>query len=153
MSATDRARDLVADWTLLLVRGLPETLARDRFDEIASDLWEHQHAAAAHGRSSLGTAAGILLRALRGVPADLQWRWIVGRRSAVRFGGITVPRTRNPTAKPWVHLTGSEKPFDQTNGAVDFDEQDARDDSNSVRDLTEKAVIWNMIDIGGGGGL
>jgi hypothetical protein len=153
VSAADRARDLVADWTLLLVRGLPETVARDRFDEIASDLWEHQHDAAAHGRSPLGIAAAILLRALRGVPADLQWRRTVGRRSALRFEGITMSRKPDPAAKPWVHLTGSEKPFDQTNGVVDFDEPHARDDSNSVRDLTEKAVIWNMINIGGGGGL
>ena len=153
MSAADRARDLVADWTLLLVRGIPETVARDRFDEIASDLWEHQHDAAAHGRSSLGIAAAILLRALRGVPADLQWRWTVGRRSALRFEGITMSRKPNPAAKPWVHLTGSAQPFDQTNGVLDFDEPTARDDANSVRDLTEKAVIWNMINIGGGGGL
>ncbi len=153
MSAADRARAAVADWTLLLVRGLPEAVARDRFDEIASDLWEHQHDAEAHGRTSAGIAASILERAIRGVPADLQWRWTVGRRPDLRLEGIPMTMKPNPAAKPWVHLTGPEKPFDQTNGVVDLGGADATDYSNPERDLMEKAVTWNMINIGGGGGL
>ena len=86
MNAADRARGVVADWTLLLVRGLPERTARERFDEIASDLWEHQHDAESRSTSGARTAASILLRALRGVPADLQWHWTVRQGAGdVRF--------------------------------------------------------------------
>jgi hypothetical protein len=58
-------------------------------------------------------------------------------------------RKPHPPAKPWVHLTGPEKPFDQTNGIVDFD-ADVRDDADPERDLIEKAVVINTIDVGGG---
>ena len=149
MSAAGRARGMVADWTLLLVRGLPDAVARYRFDEIAADLWEQQHDAEAHGRSSLGIAASVLLRALRGVPGDLQWRWAVGRRPALRIGGVAPSKQPTPTAKPWVHLTGPERPFDQTNGVVDFDVEDRYDAANVERDLFEKGAAMSMLSVGG----
>lgn len=152
MSAADRARDVVADWTLLLVRGLPERVARDRFDEIASDLWEQQHDAAARGRRAVPTAASILLRALRGVPADLQWRWAAGRRPELRLERMTMSRRPNPAAKPWVHLTGPEKPFDQTNGVVDFDAESGRAEDDSTLTLFERGAAGSILN-GGFGGL
>jgi hypothetical protein len=56
----------------------------------------------------------------------------------------------NPAAKPWVHLTDIEKPFDQTNGAVDFDVEAQHDERNDARDLLEKGVAMNVITISGG---
>ena len=60
----------------------------------------------------------------------------------------------NPAAKPWVHLTDVQKPFDQTNGAVDFDVEDAHDASDPERDIVAKAVAANTVNVGffGGGG-
>ncbi len=115
MSHADRARRAVADWILLVVSGLPEHVARDRFDETASDLWEHQHDAEEHGRSTVATAASIVLRAVRGVPADLMWRWSAARPTtrgaptttwAKSSEGTTMTKKQNPAAKPWVDLKG-----------------------------------------------
>jgi hypothetical protein len=73
-----------------------------------------------------------------------------------RDGGGMARRKRHdppPAAKPWVHLVDDgAKPFDQTNGVVDFDaaaEPDATDG-----DLVAKAVASNTVNVGffGGGG-
>jgi hypothetical protein len=63
---------------------------------------------------------------------------------------MTKHRNPNPAAKPWVHLTDVEKPFDQTNGAVDFDVEAPHDSRNDTRDLLEKGVVANAITISGG---
>lgn len=54
----------------------------------------------------------------------------------------------NPAAKQWIHLADDAKPFDQTNGAVDFDPGVAYDATNIERDLIEKAVVSNTISVG-----
>ena len=54
---------------------------------------------------------------------------------------------RLPAAKPWVHLTSDEKPFDQTNGAVDFDVEDAHDATDSEGNLLAKGVASNTINV------
>ena len=58
-----------------------------------------------------------------------------------------------PAAKPWVHLTADEKPFDQTNGAVDFDVEDAHDASDVEGDLLAKGLAANTVNVGFGGGI
>jgi hypothetical protein len=63
---------------------------------------------------------------------------------------MTKHRTPNPAAKPWVPLTDVEKPFDQTNGVVDFDVEAAYDPGNDARDLLEKGIAANVITISGG---
>lgn len=130
------AHGVVIDRTLRLTRGLPDAIARDRFDQIASDLWEHEHDFAARGRSPLATAASILLRSARGIPADLGWRW---RELA------EARRTASPVpARPWTPLRAEGRPFDQTNGSVDLDEAHPRaDDGAEVRDLLAKGVAAN----------
>ena len=62
---------------------------------------------------------------------------------------------RSPAAKPWVHLTTDEKQFDQTNGAVDFDVEDAHDATDAEGDLLAKGVASNIVNVGffGGGGV
>ncbi|GAA4735833.1 hypothetical protein GCM10025783_02270 [Amnibacterium soli] len=63
-------------------------------------------------------------------------------------------RRNRPAAKPWVHLTSDEKPFDQTNGAVDFDVEDAHDATDREGDLLAKGVASNAVNAGFfGGGL
>jgi hypothetical protein len=57
---------------------------------------------------------------------------------------------KNPAAKPWVPLTDTEKPFDQTNGVVDFDVEAQHDGANPERDLLEKGVAMNVITVSGG---
>ncbi len=57
---------------------------------------------------------------------------------------------KDPAAKPWVPIADTEKPFDQTNGVVDFDVETAYDPSNPTRDLLEKGVAMNVITMSGG---
>ncbi|AMB60063.1 hypothetical protein [Microterricola viridarii] len=64
----------VLRWCAWYTRGLPEQVAAERRDEIASDLHEHAVWAAEQGISASALARGIRLRALGGVTADLLWR-------------------------------------------------------------------------------
>ncbi|SMG26625.1 hypothetical protein [Agreia pratensis] len=64
----------VLRWVALYTRGLPEGAARDRADEIASDLFEHNAAAVAADQSKRATTLSILTRALTGMGADVLWR-------------------------------------------------------------------------------
>ena len=72
-----RAPELILRWCEVYTRGLSPAVAGDRRDELASDLWEH---AAAEPRAT----AAMLSRAIRGVPADLAWRY-EQRRAAQRL--------------------------------------------------------------------
>jgi hypothetical protein len=65
-----RAQSVVLGWCARYTRGLPDAVALERRDELASDLWEQE---AANGDAP-GLGASILWRAVRGVPADLSWR-------------------------------------------------------------------------------
>jgi hypothetical protein len=58
-------------------------------------------------------------------------------------------KKQNPAAKPWVHLTEGDKPFDQTNGVVDFDVEDKYDPSNPELKLLEKGAATSMLAVGG----
>ena len=68
-----RTADLILRWCELYTRGLSPAIAGDRRDELASDLWEH----AAHEPRP---AVAMLSRAIRGVPADLAWRYEESKR-------------------------------------------------------------------------
>ena len=61
-------------------------------------------------------------------------------------------RRDRPAAKPWVHLTSIEKPFDQTNGVVDFDVEDAHDATDREEDLLAKGAASNIVNVGFFGG-
>ncbi len=65
----DRSSRLVLGWVRLYTHGLPAETAERRCAEIESDLWEQGHDPA--------ETAGVALigRCLRGVPADLWWRY------------------------------------------------------------------------------
>ena len=85
-----RTADLILRWCELYTRGLSPAVAGDRRDELASDLWEH----AAHEPRP---AAAMLSRAIRGVPADLAWRYeerrrvrgLLPRSQRIVSGGVT----------------------------------------------------------------
>ncbi|MBW4041947.1 MAG: hypothetical protein HIU86_07435 [Acidobacteria bacterium] len=63
--------------------------------------------------------------------------------------------TKHRRAKAWVPLTDVEKPFDQTNGVVDFDVEAQHDTTDVEADILAKAVASNTVNAGffGGGGL
>ncbi len=56
-------------WTLLYTRGLPVEIRERRRQEIESDLWEQLH------DSNEPTRRGVLGRTLRGIHADVWWRY------------------------------------------------------------------------------
>ncbi len=62
----------VRAWTRLYTWRLPPVLREARRAEIESDLWESQQDSA-HAQG-LSPTAHVLVRLLRGVPADLVWR-------------------------------------------------------------------------------
>jgi hypothetical protein len=60
-------------WARVYTVGLPARCARERRDEIASDLWEHATDEARSGSNAGATATEIFGRAVLGMPADLSW--------------------------------------------------------------------------------
>lgn len=72
-SVSEAARS-VLNWCAWYTRDLPEEIAAERRDEIASDLHEHASWASEQKISPRAVARGIRLRALSGVIADLSWR-------------------------------------------------------------------------------
>ena len=80
----------VRAWTRLYTWRMPPDLREARRAEIESDLWEFRQDAA-HARG-VGPAAHVLVRLLRGVPADLVWRTehaVSGERSLRRNAALT----------------------------------------------------------------
>lgn len=67
------ASRLALAWAGWYTRDLDPAVAGERRDEIASDLWEQ--AAGQADRPAAALATSILSRVVRGVPADLAWRW------------------------------------------------------------------------------
>lgn len=63
---------LVRLWTALYTNGMPAELSAARRAEIASDLWEFEHAPVRPRGAP--AALYVLLRLLRGVHDDLLWR-------------------------------------------------------------------------------
>jgi len=65
------AERLARGWVRLYTLGLRPEARADRRAEIASDLWEHRHDAAATGAT--GLAAAVLGRVLAGMAHDVVW--------------------------------------------------------------------------------
>ncbi len=81
--AVRRATHLALSWARWYTRDLTPAIAGDRRDEIASDVWEQ--AAGQADRPAAVLAASIVGRVVRGIPADLAWRWNVRpARSGIR---------------------------------------------------------------------
>lgn len=73
-AATDRAAAWVLAWCDRYTRGLPPEVAIERRDELAADVYDQRLDAAHAGLTDEAVARSLLLRSLRGVPADLSWR-------------------------------------------------------------------------------
>ena len=71
-------------WVERYTCGLTDDARRARRAELASDLWEHRSAYGAAG----GTQLAILSRCVRGIPADLSWRWSRQQRSRRAAGRV-----------------------------------------------------------------
>ena len=69
------AHQLVRGWVWLYTLGLPLQARNDRRTEIDSDLWDQTHTWRVRRPSTSGDASSVLLRCLRGMPADLIWRF------------------------------------------------------------------------------
>jgi len=93
---SDRSSRFVMGWVRLYSRGLPVEAAERRRAELESDLWEHCHDPDEPGEALVG-------RCLRGVPADLWWRYrtLTTTREARRRD-----IERSLTWNWWVALTG-----------------------------------------------
>jgi hypothetical protein len=91
---------VVLTWVALYTRGLPAQLADDRRAEIESDLWEASVAAVAHG-PPLPMGGQRLGRLVRGIPADLAWRF--EHRHAHRTREVVM----RPSILEWVLLLGA----------------------------------------------
>ena len=83
-----RAATKVARWCQWYTRGLTPDVADVRRDEIASDLYEHGVYADEIGCSPRALQRSIVMRAVRGIPADLSWRF--AQTTAAREGEFTV---------------------------------------------------------------
>ncbi len=75
-------------WVRVYTRGADVEAGARRAAELASDIWEHEHHALTEGRTPSAIDSEILFRCLRGVPADVSWRF--RHRST---GGIGVMHT------------------------------------------------------------
>jgi hypothetical protein len=83
---------LVRLWTRLYTWRLPGDVRDARRAEIESDLWEFQHDN--ERVPTVGSAAHLIARVIRGVPDDLSWRADHmrggGRAVAARFAIVTI---------------------------------------------------------------
>jgi hypothetical protein len=61
---------VVRRWTLLYTRGLPAEARERRCLELESDMWEHLHDA-----SEPDAVREVVGRFMRGIPADVRWRY------------------------------------------------------------------------------
>ena len=71
----ERMSDLVGRWVRAYTRSLPSTVAERRIGEIEADLHDQITTERAQGIDDGRIAVGILSRMLRGVTADIAWRW------------------------------------------------------------------------------
>ena len=90
---------LVRRWTLTYTRGLPAETRERRCLELESDMWEHLHDA-----SEPDASRELLGRFLRGIPADVRWRYrtLLDSRGARQRSQKMTTSLRNSW---WVILT------------------------------------------------
>ena len=74
MNDTGFGHRLCAGWARCYTRRVPPELARQRRDELLSDLWEHAADGDGEGQGRVAHQLDVIGRMLAGVPADLSWR-------------------------------------------------------------------------------
>lgn len=93
---TRRADDRIRRWVRLYTRGVTEDIARDRQQEIDSDLFEYRAAARIAGMSEAGVDRAIMRRGFVGIAADISWRERELRRSyAAKLASLPPVRRRS----------------------------------------------------------
>ena len=75
MRSMSMAAGLTRSWIRCYTLGLPSDARVARQDEIESDLWEHEHDAPHGVWPRAAWALAVLSRLLRGMPADVFWRF------------------------------------------------------------------------------
>jgi hypothetical protein len=83
----DVAGSLALLWARVYTSGLAPDLREQRRAEIASDVWEHRHEAHFAGLRPSQIGLEIVARWLLGIPADLSWRRVARRETAIFPGG------------------------------------------------------------------
>lgn len=98
MNLLSVSTSITSRWAGFYTRKLPAAQRDDRLSEIESDLWEHASCGRHDDRSEADIAFEILLRMLKGVPADLLWRRTVALRAAGhRAGTAPAPFSKGAT--------------------------------------------------------
>jgi hypothetical protein len=97
--------DRVLRWCDWYTRDLDERVARERRDEILSDLWEHAGWAERRNEAPDATSRAIIGRAIFGAVSDLSWRRAQRRRDRVE-GAPAEPGTAR-TALPLAFTVAS----------------------------------------------
>ncbi len=83
---------LVRGWVWLYTIGLSLETRTARRAEIYSDVWDQTHAWDPDGRSAPGGPSSVVLRCLRGVPADVVWRLAEARTQSSPADGRSAMR-------------------------------------------------------------
>ncbi len=73
-AAREPLTSAVLAWCDWYTRGLPDDVASQRRDELASDLHDHRTDARLRGEPGGRHARAVTVRAILGAPADLSWR-------------------------------------------------------------------------------
>jgi hypothetical protein len=93
-----QATERVLRWCDWYTRGLDDTIARARRDEIVSDIWEHTRWADRRNEAPEVTSRVILTRAALGVVADLNWRRAQRRSARLTGSSSSRPSSRGAIA-------------------------------------------------------
>ena len=90
----ERMAGVVARWVRWYTSNLPAEVARRRVEELDADLHDHIAHERAAGTSERRIAGSLAARMVRGLPADVSWRWRMApmsiARSALRVALLTV---------------------------------------------------------------
>ncbi len=96
------AHRLVRGWVWLYTLGLSHETKNARRTEIDSDLWDQTHAWGVHRPNTSGDASSVLFRCVRGVPADVLWRFAEARIPGNSATGW--PTLETFTMRSWLGL-------------------------------------------------
>ena len=97
-TALQLARHANRAWVVVYTAGLTDAQKRDRRDEIASDVYEHELDFRAEGTGSAVIGRQIASRMVRGMLADVVWRYEAGRE------GERVAATGESPPLPWLTM-------------------------------------------------
>lgn len=86
----ERIAALVARWVRFYTRNLPDSVAERRIDEIAADVADQIADERAAGIADVAIARRIASRLVRGLAADVTWRWHQTRLAGRTFESAAV---------------------------------------------------------------